>query len=407
MSAPRRPARARPRLVGLAVVVLGLFGVGLFSVSIAVIAQQLPQTSGSASGSGVVMPSGAEGSPGVMVTAEPGSSSGMSTTVTGVSVVVPDGGELEEYQSRLLRLLITTAAVVLIGMVAAAGLLVWWQANRILQPLANMVELSRRVDERTISERVSVENLDDEFSELGEALNDMLDRIETGYRSEAMLASAASHELYTPIAAQRTVLEVALSDPDAEAQDLRRACESVLNQNRRLERILGAVLTFGRLRHGGRGEDVAAVAIDEVIGKIIAETPAEGVTVTARLDPVVLTTAMSSVILLFRNLFTNAVSHNVADGWIRVALRHGWDCDGTAAHLLIENSCVLQDETGLGELRKPFRRGAADRSQRSASVGLGLTVIEAIARQYGWSLTISVPAPGTFAVSVVMHGSVG
>jgi len=232
----------------------------------------------------------------------------------------------------------------------------------------------------------------------------MLDHIETGYRYEGMLASAASHELYTPIAAQRTILEVALSDPEADTQGLRRACEAVLDQNRRLERVLNAVFALGRLRRTGNQEDVVPVAIEEILTKVIAETHTGDVTITTQLDPVVVNAGSSGVEILFRNLFANAISHNVTGGWVTVVLKRDQIGESAAARLIVENSCALEDEASLDELRKPFRRGESPRSEWSASVGLGLAVVDVIASQCGWPLTIAVPKPGTFVVSVVMAG---
>lgn len=402
MSALRRPLRVRLRLVGLVLLILGVFGGGLLGLTILVLDQQLPQASGHASGVSVVVPATDSSTPGVSVSDDPGSSSADQPNATGVTVVVPDGSELEEVQPQLLHMLIIDAAVVLVGGIVLAGLLMWWQADRIFRPLRRMGEASRQVTAQTLSERVPVDSEGDEFAQLATELNVMLDRLETGYRQERMVSSAVSHELYGPMAAQRTFLEVTLGDPDADAVALRHACEVVLEQNRRLERILKAVLAFGRARTAAQDEPVP-LRIDDAVTRILSEASAgvgEELVVTTQLAKVTLGIDPVSVEALLRNLITNAFAHNIAGGWVKVELAAA---TSGKAILTVTNSCAPLDRDELAELSKPFRRGDSRRSAATASVGLGLTIVDAISRAHGWPTTIDSPETGVFFVSVEMH----
>src|SRR5207253_2716157 len=83
--------------------------------------------------------------------------------------------------------------------------------------------------------------------------------------AQARAQSSAAHELRTPLTLERAVLEVALADPNATVEKLRRACEQALAAGEQQERLIEALLTLSRSQRGlDRREpvDLAAIAAD-------------------------------------------------------------------------------------------------------------------------------------------------
>ena len=96
-------------------------------------------------------------------------------------------------------------------------------------------------------------------------IDDLFGRLDASFDAQRQFVANASHELRTPLARSRTLLEVALRNPDATAGSLRAACERVLAAGEEQERLIEALLTLARGQRGiGRREplDLAAITRD-------------------------------------------------------------------------------------------------------------------------------------------------
>jgi signal transduction histidine kinase len=101
----------------------------------------------------------------------------------------------------------------------------WLLAGRLLRPLRAIVATARDISATNLSRRLRTGDRDDEFSRLGQTLNDLFARLEASFESQRHFVANAAHELRTPLAAERTVLQVALGDPEASVDTLRAACD--------------------------------------------------------------------------------------------------------------------------------------------------------------------------------------
>ena len=104
----------------------------------------------------------------------------------------------------------------------------WLMAGRLLRPLRTIAATARDISATNLHERLALSGPDDEFKELGETLDDLFGRLEASFESQRHFVANASHELRTPITVERTLLQVALADPDASTGTLRSTCEKLL-----------------------------------------------------------------------------------------------------------------------------------------------------------------------------------
>jgi signal transduction histidine kinase len=73
-------------------------------------------------------------------------------------------------------------------------------STKLIKPIKNMTQIAKTITVSNINTRLDVKGTQDELKELSMTFNDMMDRIENGYKSQQQFVSDASHELRTPIA---------------------------------------------------------------------------------------------------------------------------------------------------------------------------------------------------------------
>ena len=163
---------------------------------------------------------------------------------------VPDGsitapGPFMPNRSDLLRAFAPAAAAVM-GFLLVFGLVGGWLlAGRMLAPLRRITLVARQTTEGALSHRIRLAGPDDEFRELADAFDAMLDRVESHVAEQRRFAANASHELRTPLATTQALLEVARSDP---ASNTPRLLERLRSVNARAIDITEALLLLSRAR---------------------------------------------------------------------------------------------------------------------------------------------------------------
>jgi signal transduction histidine kinase len=199
--------------------------------------------------------------------------------------------------------------------------------------------------------------------------------------------------LRTPLTLERTLLEVALADPDADTASLRRACEQVLAAGEQQDRLLEALLTLSRSQRGieqRQSIDLAAVTAD-----CIAAVPDDGVVLNARLGAALTYGDRQLIERLVSNLVTNALRHNVPKGFVDVTT----GMVGGRARLTVENTGPVVSAGELERLFEPFQRLASDRTDVDG-LGLGLSIVEAIAHAHDATVAVEPRDGGGLVVRV-------
>ena len=127
-------------------------------------------------------------------------------------------------RSDLLHAFAPRAAAVLAFLLVFGLVGGWILAGRMLAPLTRITEAARMAGTGSLSHRIRMTGRQDEFRELSDAFDSMLEQLESHVAEQQRFAANASHELRTPLAISRTLLDVARKDPTRAAASSSNAC---------------------------------------------------------------------------------------------------------------------------------------------------------------------------------------
>ena len=283
-------------------------------------------------------------------------------------------------------LLGTFRVYALVAFAALAGIALagWFIVDKIVEPIRLLRAATDEVTSSDLSARVPVEGKDD-LADLTLTINAMLARLEGAFTAQRQLLDDVGHELRTPLTVVRGHLE--LMDP-LDPSDTAATRALTLDELDRMEHLVTDLMTIARSERPDfislAPVDVA-VLLDEVLAKARTlgdrrwrlDSLAEG---TVELDARRITQAMLQ-------LASNAVRYSQPGS--TVGLGSAWHAGGLRLWVRDEGVGIDPDEQVL-----VFDRFAKGRSATSESSGLGLAIVESIARAHGGSVSLT-SAPGT------------
>ena len=310
----------------------------------------------------------------------------------------------QQHQDELHQLLIDLGIALAIVAIVSMGL-GWLVAGRALRPLQTITKAARAISSTNLHRRLSLSGPNDELRELGDTFDDLLERLERSFAAQRQFVANASHELRTPLTLERAVIEVALADPAATTADLRATCERVLAIGEQQERMIEALLTLARSERGldqRRVFDLSA-SVRDVLGSRRPEIAARELRLEDDPGHALTSGDPRLVERLVANLLDNAIRHNRAGGWIRIATA----ADSGEAVLSVANSGPVVPEDQVERLFEPFRRLGPARSAGEDGHGLGLSIVAAIAGVHGARTTVQAPREGGLEITVRFPGARG
>jgi two-component system OmpR family sensor kinase len=283
----------------------------------------------------------------------------------------PRGDALE---GLLAQLLLGGPLALLLASLAAYGV-----ATAALRPVESMRREAEAVSATEPGRRLPLPRAPDELARLGETLNGMLARLEAAFARERRFVADASHELRTPLAALRTELELALRRPRSR-EELEAALRSAAEETDRLSSLAEDLLVLARAEDGRlpvRREDLAAAdLLSSVSERYAGRAAAAGRSLAVHVDDG-LTLSADGLRLeqALGNLVENALRYGA--GTIVLAAERN---DGRV-ELHVRDEGPGFDAGFVTRAFEPFARDDPARSSQGA--GLGLAIVQVIARAHG------------------------
>jgi two-component system OmpR family sensor kinase len=303
--------------------------------------------------------------------------------------VVVIGESLEDRDEALAALLAQLLVALPLALVAAS-LIGYLVAGAALRPVEAMRRRAGEITPDTPERRLPLPRAHDEIHRLGETLNEMLERLDAGLARERRFVADASHELRTPLAALRTELELAARRPRTH-EELETALRSAREEVERLVRLAEDLLVLARVDDGRLPLQVerhsAATVLDAVASRNEARATAGGRSlVTSAPRGLELSGDRQRLEQALDVLVDNALRHGA--GTVRMDAR----ADNGLVLL-----CVSDQGRGFPPdfLPHAFERfSRADPARSRGGAGLGLAIVDAIARAHGGTAHAANAEPG-------------
>ncbi|MFJ9446657.1 sensor histidine kinase [Kitasatospora sp. NPDC101235] len=302
-----------------------------------------------------------------------------------------------------------TASGYALALLTAVGLAGGWLiAGRVLRPLQDITRAAHTAASGALEHRIALTGPRDEFTDLSDAFDEMLARLQRSFEAQQRFAANASHELRTPLAITRTMLQVAAADPAG--QDWGKLVTRLQDTNQRGIEISEALLQLADLGHAP--PDLAptdlAAATGEAQAAVRDEAEALGITLTADLRPAPTT---GNPVLLRQaavNLLHNALRHNLASGG-RVTVATGADPQRPGrVRLTVANTGPQLTAQAVATFTEPFLRGrgrTAETDPARRGHGLGLAIVAAVTEAHHGELHLAPDPVGGLRVTLDLPGS--
>ena len=291
----------------------------------------------------------------------------------------------ETKEDFLLRSVIATTIIILLSSVCT-----YFLTKKTLTPLQKLTSEVSQIQAQNLSTQLAVPNSKDEIAQLTSSFNEMLARLDNAFSTQKQFSANAAHELRTPLAVLQTNLEVFEKKQEPEMVEYQQLFTMIREQTTRLSQLVGTLLDMTNLKSVPRTDQVA---LEELVDEVFCDLDpvAEKAGISIHFDDSSSqdshTDVTGSYVLLYRavyNLVENAIKYNRPNGSVTVSVK---EKNGQAM--------ILVKDTGIGispenqkKIFDPFFRVDKSRSRAMGGAGLGLALVDSIAKEHGGTVNV-------------------
>ena len=291
----------------------------------------------------------------------------------------------ETKEDFLLRSVIATTIIILLSSVCT-----YFLTKKTLTPLQKLTSEVSQIQAQNLSTQLAVPNSKDEIAQLTSSFNEMLARLDNAFSTQKQFSANAAHELRTPLAVLQTNLEVFEKKQEPEMVEYQQLFTMIKEQTARLSQLVGTLLDMTNLKSVPRTDHVSLEElVDEVFCDLdpIAEKAGISIHFNDSSNQDLHSDVTGSYVLLYRavyNLVENAIKYNRPHGSVSVSVKQE---NGQAMVLVTDTGIGISPENQK-KIFDPFFRVDKSRSRAMGGAGLGLALVDSIAREHGGSVKV-------------------
>ncbi|HWF11444.1 MAG TPA: ATP-binding protein [Bryobacteraceae bacterium] len=253
-------------------------------------------------------------------------------------------------------------------MLGIIAILCYVFARQLTSPLRRMQKTIERFGHGDFTARVNSKRAD-ELGQLGRAVDQMAERIDSLLKSQRRLLQDISHELRSPLARLGVAVELGRGggDPDA-------AFNRIEREANRLNTLVGELIQVTRAEGDPAGLLTESVRLDDLVREIVGDVRIEAERHQIALEPEIAEAEMEGNPELLRraieNIVRNAIRYSPDSGRVQISLRRA----GEWFRVSVRDFGPGVPEESLSHIFDPFYRVEKDRGRTSGGVGLGLAI---------------------------------
>ena len=306
----------------------------------------------------------------------------------------------ETKEDFLLRSVIATTIIILLSSVCT-----YFLTKKTLTPLQKLTSEVSQIQAQNLSTQLAVPNSKDEIAQLTSSFNEMLTRLDNAFSTQKQFSANAAHELRTPLAVLQTNLEVFEKKQEPEMVEYRQLFTMIKEQTARLSQLVGTLLDMTNLKSVPRTDQVT---LEELVDEVFCDLDpvAEKAGISIHFDDSSsqdwhtdvhtpdasalnnnIRNITGSYVLLYRavyNLVENAIKYNRPNGSVTVSVRE----QNGQAMILVKDTGIGISPENQKKIFDPFFRVDKSRSRAMGGAGLGLALVDSIAREHGGSVKV-------------------
>ncbi|HEY7418401.1 MAG TPA: ATP-binding protein [Ktedonobacteraceae bacterium] len=329
-------------------------------------------------------------------------------TAVGVLLVGASLASVEDTLHRVIIEFLLIAPFVL----AFGALGSYWLATRAFRPIIRLTSIARKIQSGNLHSRVPVPYTNDEVQHLALTFNEMLDHLEMTFKQQRRFTADASHELRTPVAAIRSMTDVAL-DQQLTVKEYISVLRDVNTQADHLGKLIADLLTLARADEGHIRLEREQLRLDLLANDVVATLESlateKGITLKVEAnEPLLIIGDEARMIQVIMNLLDNALKYTSRGGTVTVRVQSAQ----------VREVCLTVQDTGIGiaqehttHIFERFYRVDSARTRSAGGTGLGLAIVKwivtmhqgtiAVTSQVGKGTTFSIVLPAYQAATTV------
>lgn len=290
----------------------------------------------------------------------------------------------------------------------------YWLASRAFRPIIRLTGIARKIQSGNLHSRVPVPYTNDEVQHLALTFNEMLDHLEAMFKQQRRFIADASHELRTPVAAIRSMTDVAL-DQQLAVNEYVSVLHDVNTQAEHLSKLIADLLTLARADEGHIRFEREPLRLDllanDVVTTLESLATEKGITLSVEAnEPLQVMGDEARMMQVIMNLLDNALKYTGPGGTVTVRVQSTQE---QQIRLIVQDTGIGIAQEHIAHIFERFYRVDSARSRSAGGTGLGLAIVKwivtmhqgtiAVTSQVGKGTMFSIVLPAYQATAIVPH----